>query len=292
MHWKDVQLESFRERLKPLTPNQKLFFHAVERSVITLCTGPAGTGKSYMSCGLAAEMFQANKVKKIVLTRPLVTCGNGVGFLPGDLDEKVAPYMRPLTDAFENFFSAKDLERYTREGTVELWPLELMRGASIKNAVILCDEAQNAEFEQLRMLLTRFGEGSKVIVTGDASQSDIRNGHTNPLLRCMSLLKGHRQIGLVCLTKEDIVRHPLIQWIDERLTEQPSEDSWYDVRCPACKKTLWFNSGDESDLSRPDVTKIVCWNCKVVLELDENLENVRIAGEQQDVSFTEETYAE
>lgn len=216
--WQDIRDSVVAEkRLKALTPNQGLYIKAIETSTVTFCSGPAGTGKSFVACGIAAQQLKDGRISKIVLTRPLITCGRSFGFLPGTVDEKVGPHMRPLLDAFEEFFPPRELERLIRDKVIEMWPLELMRGASIKNAFIICDEAQNAEYVQLHMLLTRFGERSRVVINGDTRQTDLPT--QSPLLLIIKRLSGHPEIYHVKFGKEDVVRHELISWIDERLGE-------------------------------------------------------------------------
>lgn len=229
--WQDLARQSFeehvRKRIRAKTKNQEAYLRAIEASVVTFCIGPAGTGKSFVACGMAIDMLRDKKVSRIILTRPLVTCsgrnGKGIGFLPGELDEKVGPYMRPLLDAFEEFIAPEELQSLLMKKTIEMWPMDMMRGASIKNAIIIADEAQNAEFEQLYMLLTRFGEGSKLIITGDVTrkQTDLQQKGPIPLAEIIRRLErngGHKDIAIVRLTREDVLRHPLIVWIDERLS--------------------------------------------------------------------------
>jgi phosphate starvation-inducible PhoH-like protein len=230
-HWREDQDKAIaelaakkqRERLKPATKNQSRYFNAIETSVVTLCTGPAGTGKTYIACGLAAQMLKDKRIDKIILTRPLVTCNGrrsgGLGFLPGDVNEKVTPYMRPMLDALADFFSPQELDRLISNGSIEIWPLELMRGSNIRNAVLICDEAQNAEYEQLHMLLTRFANNTRVVVCGDASQTDLPYEDVNPLRLIMWRLRDLIEVSRVQLTRDDVQRHPLIAAIDERLAK-------------------------------------------------------------------------
>lgn len=283
-HWEQAREESVEKRekikLKPLTPNQGVYFEAIRQCRITLCTGPAGSGKTYLACGLAAQMLQEGKVSKIIVTRPLVSCGAGYGYRPGTVEEKVAPVMRPLLEALEDFLGKRELSSLMKNQTVEMWPMDDMRGANIRNAVLICDEAQNAEFEQLHMLLTRFAKGTKVVVCGDASQTDLKHGGPNPLLEVIRRFsaKPHPEISVVRLYREDIVRDPLIQWVDEALSEsvlptvgqsRPGE-TWYTFACPSCTATLWVNNGNENDPTTKDVERVCCWSCQVVSDVTED----------------------
>lgn len=206
-----------QEKLKPLTRNQEIYFKAVETSTVTICVGPAGTGKTYMACGIAAEMLKDGRIDRIVLARPLLACDEELGFLKGGLEEKVGPYVVPMLDAFDNFFTSRELVRHVEQETIEVCPLAIMRGRTFRRAVVILDEAQNATFGQLRMFLTRFGEGTRVVVCGDATQSDLPPRHGSPLVNVIDRLWGHPDIAVVRLTRDDVVRHGLIQWIDERL---------------------------------------------------------------------------
>lgn len=186
---------------------------------MTLVSGPAGTGKTFIACGIASRLFKEHKIEHIVLTRPLVTCGSGIGFLPGNVEEKVGPYMLPLLDAFGEFFSNSELHRLLKEKQIEMIPMELMRGASFKNSFIICDEAQNCSLEQLRMFMTRLDLGSKMVVTGDGTQSDLANTPVNAFVDVIKRFtpQCHPDIAIVKLSREDVCRDPLINWMDERL---------------------------------------------------------------------------
>ncbi len=269
-----------RTRVRAIRPNHGRYIEAVESHVITICVGPAGTGKSWMACGLAARFLQDGKCKRIILSRPLVSCGGGIGFLPGNLEEKVSPYLRPLLDAFAEFFDERDLQRHIEDGTIEMLPLDLMRGSSFKDAVILCDEAQNARFTQLHMLLTRPDRGSKLIVTGDdtRTQTDLPPGGLNPLREVIMRLEHgcHPQIAIVRLTHADVVRNDFNQWVDERLTmplaeargntpagetEQYEDGPWYELKCPDCQARLWYEDPDDS------AEQVRCYLCGCHLDL-------------------------
>lgn len=224
-HWRDAQEDELarmvteRRRLKPLTRNQEVYQKAIETSTVTICVGPPGTGKTYVAVGVAVGMLRAKRVERIVLTRPLVTCGKGLGFLPGGVLDKVAPYMRPMLDVLDDFYSPREIEEMVADETIRVEPLELLRGSSLKRSVVILDEAQNATYTQLRMLLTRFGQGSRVVVCGDYKQTDLPYDEGDPLPEVMGKLKGHPDIFVMRFTKADQCRHPLIQFIDEKLEE-------------------------------------------------------------------------
>lgn len=266
---------------RPATPNQEKYVEAIRRAVVTIAVGPAGVGKTLVACSEAARALRSGEVKKVVMARPLVACsgpeGHGVGYLPGSLEEKVAPYMRPLLDAFGSFFSAKELAAHLAEKTIEMLPLELMRGTSLKKTFILCDEAQNASYEQLYMLLTRFGDGSKVVVTGDDSdrQTDLKRG--GDFRKVIDRIgSGHPDVRVVRLTHEDQQRHPLIQFIDARLSGAPVAANV--VACPSCHSRCAFEA--ESD---EQVEQVECCYCLCVIALwDDDVYSPREAARLED----------
>lgn len=221
--WEDLRdqdtLKRFdRKIIIGLTPGQNKYLDAIDKCNIILCTGPAGAGKTYMAVAKAVEAYKAGKIKKIVITRPMITCGKGLGFLPGDIMEKFAPYLRPVLDAFDDFLPVNEQERMLDQGIIELCPMELLRGTSFKDSIVILEEAQNAEYKQLKMFLTRIGKNTKLIVSGDYSQSDLDDDEfMNPFLEVFEALKGNNEIGRVKLGREDIVRSPLIKFILERL---------------------------------------------------------------------------
>jgi phosphate starvation-inducible PhoH-like protein len=210
-----------RRKIKAKTEGQADYLHAIRTKLITLCTGPAGTGKTYIPCGLAAQMLQDGHTERIILTRPLIPCSgktqkDRVGYLPGDLIAKVGPFMRPMLDVLWEFYDGQELGKLIQHDIIQFVPLDHMRGLSIKNTIIIADEMQNADEEQWLMLLTRIGQGSKLVASGDASQSDVYRDEYNSLLLAMDRLEGDPDVDVVELTEEDIVRHGVIRRILER----------------------------------------------------------------------------
>jgi phosphate starvation-inducible PhoH-like protein len=196
--------------VKCRTLGQREYVDAVRKNTVTLAVGPAGTGKTYLSVAMAATAFKNNEVEKIVLTRPAVEAGEKLGFLPGDLQEKVDPYLRPLYDALADMFGAEAYQRLIEKQVIEVAPLAFMRGRTLANAFIILDEAQNTTDEQMKMFLTRFGTGSKVVANGDITQVDLPPNKTSGLERALRVLSSVKRIGIVRLTDKDVVRHELI----------------------------------------------------------------------------------
>ena len=189
--------------------------NAIRQNMLTFAIGPAGTGKTYLAMALAVMALKNKEVERIILTRPAVEAGEKLGFLPGDLTQKVDPYLRPLYDAMYDFMGADSYTRLMEKGTVEVAPLAYMRGRTLSDAFIILDEAQNTTSEQMQMFLTRMGFNSRVIVTGDITQTDLPQGKQSGLAEAISLLKGIPGIGIVEMTGKDIVRHELVQKIVE-----------------------------------------------------------------------------
>lgn len=269
--WQDKLAELRHVELSPKTPGQAAFLKSIDDNKLTLCIGPAGSGKSMLSCGRAAQLLKSRKVEKVIITRPLVACGKGYGFLPGERREKIEPFMRPMLDYFKEFMTPTEVERHLRDGSLEMFPLDDMRGATFKNTFLLCDEAQNAEFSQLHMLLTRFGSGSKFVVCGDVSrtQTDLQHRGENPMrevLRRVESRGGNPEIGIIRLTRKDIVRDGLVQWIDEALGDDVTE-AWYDLKCPQCKSRLWYCNGDEAETGHRDQESVQCYSCQAGIRL-------------------------
>ena len=199
--------------IKSKTVGQKKYVDLMKKNTITFGVGPAGTGKTYLAVALAVNAFKAKQVEKIILTRPAVEAGEKLGFLPGDLQEKVNPYLRPLYDALQEMLGIETYSKMMERGTIEIAPLAYMRGRTLNNAYVILDEAQNTTKEQIKMFLTRLGEGSRMVITGDLTQVDLPRGHTSGLRHAIKILKDIEDIGIIKLSERDVVRHPLVQKI-------------------------------------------------------------------------------
>lgn len=211
---KDVIAVTSRGKpVKCKTVGQKEYVAAVKKNTITFGVGPAGTGKTYLAVCLAVAAYKGKQVEKIILTRPAVEAGEKLGFLPGDLQTKVDPYLRPLYDALQELFGQETYTRLMEKGVIEIAPLAYMRGRTLSGAFVILDEAQNATREQMKMFLTRLGEGSKMVVTGDLTQTDLPEGKTSGLKQAVALLKGVEDIAVCRLSERDVVRHPLVSRI-------------------------------------------------------------------------------
>jgi phosphate starvation-inducible PhoH-like protein len=199
--------------IKPKSDNQKALVKAVEENDLVFAVGPAGTGKTYISVAMAVQALKNKEVKKIIITRPAVEAGENLGFLPGDLKEKIDPYLRPIYDALDEMIPAEKLKFYQETRVIEIAPLAYMRGRTLNNAFILLDEAQNTTAMQMKMFLTRMGPTSKVIVTGDISQIDLPRNQQSGLGEALRILKGVKGIARVDLDANDVVRHKLVKEI-------------------------------------------------------------------------------
>jgi phosphate starvation-inducible PhoH-like protein len=197
--------------VRPRTPNQKAYVNAVGSHDLVVAIGPAGTGKTYLAVACALAALKEDRVTKIVLTRPVVEAGEKLGFLPGDFYEKVNPYLRPLYDAFHMMLGPDRFRLYRDEETIEIAPLAYMRGRTLENAFIILDEAQNTTPEQMKMLLTRMGQGSKLVVNGDVTQVDLVPKKLSGLIQLPMILKGIPGVQVIHLTQEDVIRHPLVK---------------------------------------------------------------------------------
>ena len=199
--------------IKPKTLGQKKYVDAIREKMITFGLGPAGTGKTYLAMAMAIQAFKQDEVGKIILTRPAIEAGENLGFLPGDLQSKIDPYLRPLYDALYQIMGADSFIKNSEKGLIEVAPLAYMRGRTLDNAFIILDEAQNTTPAQMKMFLTRIGFGSKVVITGDLSQKDLPFSTQSGLEQALKVLKGVDEIGVSYLTNKDVVRHPLVQKI-------------------------------------------------------------------------------
>lgn len=199
--------------IKPRTLGQKAYVEAMRKKMIVFGLGPAGTGKTYLAMAMAITAFRNNEVGRIILTRPAIEAGEKLGFLPGDLQSKIDPYLRPLYDALYQIMGAESFLKNSERGLIEVAPLAYMRGRTLDNAYIILDEAQNTTPAQMKMFLTRIGFGSRVAVTGDTSQKDLPAGQVSGLDVAISVLKNIDDIGICHLTSKDVVRHPLVQKI-------------------------------------------------------------------------------
>jgi phosphate starvation-inducible PhoH-like protein len=200
----------------PRTLNQKIYIKSLEDNDITFAIGPAGTGKTFLAVLFAINQLRSNQVKKIILVRPVVEAGEKLGFLPGDLKEKIDPYLIPLYDGLYECLGKENVDKLIEKGTIEVAPLAYMRGRTLENAIIILDEAQNATLLQMKMFLTRLGYNSKMIVTGDITQIDLPNKNYSGLIEAIDLLENIKNIAIIRFAKQDIMRHPLVYKIIER----------------------------------------------------------------------------
>ena len=201
--------------IKPKTIGQKEYIKSVLNNTVTIGVGPAGTGKTYLAVAAAVQAFRDKQVNRIILTRPAVEAGERLGFLPGDLQSKVDPYLRPLYDALFDMLGAETYQKYLERGNIEVAPLAYMRGRTLDDSFIILDEAQNTSREQMKMFLTRLGFGSKIVITGDVTQIDLPDGKPSGLKEAMRVLKNVEGIGICELTNADVVRHVMVQRIVE-----------------------------------------------------------------------------
>jgi phosphate starvation-inducible protein PhoH and related proteins len=208
-----VVIATKRKPIVPKTPGQREYVAAIRQHDLTFGVGPAGTGKTYLAMAVAASCLITKRVKRIVLTRPAVEAGEKLGYLPGDLEDKVNPYLRPLYDALHDMMDFEKVEQLRHRGQIEVAPLAFMRGRTLNDAFVILDEAQNATSEQMKMFLTRLGFGSKAVVTGDVTQSDLPWGAVSGLREACSILDGIDGIAIRYFGHEDVVRHPLVQKI-------------------------------------------------------------------------------
>jgi phosphate starvation-inducible PhoH-like protein len=216
VHDEDPRDQSYVRKVRPKTENQERFMQAIAGHPLTIALGPAGTGKTYLAVTAAVEAFEAGSVARIVLTRPAIEAGETLGFLPGDLQEKMAPYLRPLFDALSERLGPRRLKKMMQDGDIEIAPIAYMRGRTLNNAFVVIDEAQNCTYPQIKMLLSRLGWHSKMVVTGDPDQSDLLPSLSG-LCEIARRLEAVENIAVVRLADQDIVRHPLVAEIIDRL---------------------------------------------------------------------------
>ncbi|HIY81668.1 MAG TPA: PhoH family protein [Firmicutes bacterium] len=197
--------------LKPKTLGQKKYVESIRANTVTLGIGPAGTGKTYLAVAMAVQAFKAHEINRIILTRPAVEAGEKLGFLPGDLQNKVDPYLRPLYDALFDMLGAETFQKYQEKGNIEVAPLAYMRGRTLDDSFIILDEAQNTTPEQMKMFLTRLGFNSKAVITGDITQIDLPDSKKSGLIEAQRVLREVEDIAIVTFTEKDVVRHKIVQ---------------------------------------------------------------------------------
>ena len=223
---KDVICHTIQGKpVKPKTLGQKDYVDNIRKKMIVFGMGPAGTGKTYLAMAMAITAFKNEEVGRIILTRPAIEAGEKLGFLPGDLQSKVDPYLRPLYDALYQIMGAESFQKNMEKGLIEVAPLAYMRGRTLDNAFIILDEAQNTTPAQMKMFLTRIGFGSKAVITGDSTQKDLAPGSKSGLDVALRVLKNVEEIGICKLTSKDVVRHPLVQKIVQAYDDYESRQS-------------------------------------------------------------------
>ncbi len=208
-----VRVPSRKKIIKPMSPRQADYLKAIQETDVVFGIGPAGTGKTYLAMAMAVASLEQGEVNRIILARPAVEAGESLGFLPGDMLEKVNPYLRPLYDALYDMMEPERVHRYMDQGTLEVAPLAFMRGRTLNDSFIVLDEAQNTTQEQMKMFLTRLGFDSKTVITGDVTQVDLPRGRKSGLVEAEEILRGIDGIRFVYFTRDDVVRHPLVQQI-------------------------------------------------------------------------------
>jgi phosphate starvation-inducible PhoH-like protein len=209
----EVYISSKKKVITPKTVNQKFYIDSIRRFDIVFGIGPAGTGKTYLAMAMAVASLAKKEVNRVVLARPAIEAGEHLGFLPGDLYEKVNPYLRPLYDALHDMMDFDNASRLLQRGVIEVAPIAFMRGRTLNDSFVILDEAQNATSEQMKMFLTRLGFSSKTVITGDVTQTDLPNGKISGLVQAKGILEGIKGIQFVYFSREDVIRHPLVQEI-------------------------------------------------------------------------------
>ncbi len=218
-----ISVFSKRGVVRPKTPAQKLYVSAIKSHDLVFGIGPAGTGKTYLAMAMAVSALKSGEVSRIILTRPAVEAGERLGFLPGDIEAKINPYLRPLYDALYDMMPPESLERYVERNVIEVAPIAFMRGRTLNNSFVVLDEAQNATIEQMKMFLTRLGFDSRAVVTGDITQTDLPTGTKSGLVDAQSVLSDVDGIAFIYFSREDVVRHELVQQIVEAYEERDAQ---------------------------------------------------------------------
>jgi len=219
-----ISVYAHKKVIKPSTKGQAKYIKTMQTNDLTFCTGPAGTGKTYLAVAIAVSMLKKKQIRRIVLARPAVEAGEKLGFLPGDIQAKVNPYLRPLFDALEDMMDFTQMKKFIELDIIEIIPLAFMRGRTLNEAAIICDEAQNTSALQMLMVLTRLGHGSKMIITGDITQIDLERGQKSGMIEAIEILKRIKGIGCVELNQKDIVRHRLVQNIVQAYKKRAKAD--------------------------------------------------------------------
>jgi len=220
-----IDVYSHKKIIEPSTKGQLKYVQAMLANDLTFCIGPAGTGKTYLAVAIAVSMLRKKQIRRIILARPAVEAGEKLGFLPGDIQAKVNPYLRPLFDALEDMMDFAQMRKFMELDIIEIIPLAFMRGRTLNESVIICDEAQNTSPLQMLMVLTRLGLGSKMIITGDITQIDLEPGQKSGMIEAIRRLKRIKGIGLAKLTQKDIVRHKLVQNIVRAYKKENNQDA-------------------------------------------------------------------
>ena len=232
-----IPVFSKRGVIRPKTAGQKRYVKAIETHDLVFVIGPAGTGKTYLAMAMAVAALKRGLASRIILTRPAVEAGENLGYLPGNISQKVDPYLRPLYDALYDMMPPEALERYIERNIIEVAPIAFMRGRTLNNSFVVLDEAQNATIEQMKMFLTRLGFDSKAVVTGDVTQTDLPAGKLSGLADAQSVLTGILGIEFICFSREDVVRHELVQRIIEAYEERGKSEIGASNKLPAQTKT-------------------------------------------------------
>lgn len=213
----ESKTELIRQRLKPKSSNQEKYIRSIETYTLTICLSVAGAGKTFIAVSKAAEMLIDGRIKKVVISRPIIECGGKLGFLPGTVLEKVDPYMRAIYDVLRRYFTSQQLHKLIEDGIIEICPLEYMRGRTFDDCMVILDECQNAKYVQLKMIVTRVGENCRLIINGDYTQSDLEAAHKGDIFRFIDRLKDKEDIAIVRMNTDDVQRSSFVQKIVEYL---------------------------------------------------------------------------